>query len=707
MLRLLSELNTPTEQQVYAIFSREFPSRPARTWAEAAEALTDINNTADVWLTLNPRRVEAVTGGRYGTVSDVVLVNGFAGDVDFGQVGHQNQNHPPTREAALAVIKAVEIKATLIIETGGGFAPVVLFERPIEVNFENRDRLNALCRRYSNTFREAGRAMGWAVDGGKSIAQIIRVPGTVNRKYDPPRPVTIHEAGGKRYTLEELEALLPAVVERPTREFTGTVPTGLDANDLRNLPCIKNAVDNSWTLPRDEWLMAGRAICHCDNGPEVFQEISRPYKGYSKEAVDAQIADIIANMKPPLCESIFYDFGGEFCKECPHCETGSTVAGKAFTNFLLNSPITFAAQKAHEREESKKVEDAKPRLVSARELRNRPPENLPPLIMPDLGWRKTSCMLLTGETGIGKSFYALELAYALAEGSSFMGLNIVAPQRVILIQSENDAGIMRERMDARVRIRGGNEDNLFIVEEGTMAGYNRTLVDKNGVPTGNAKELEELLATANPDVIIFDPLADFHNADENHATMSTVMKELIDIGRNANGAAVVIVHHHGKPMKAGEGHKGKNLSRGSTGIIQKGTVILTLTQKEGQDVLAFSKVRGRRSIPEVYGEKRDGVVWHVCERHSINGTDILRVFGNSMGAITSKTAFVNLIRQDSSIQQKFDGPVPTQTVEKAIDRVVESGDLVVVRQGRNNIYMPRNSQTWEPYQSGPTSESTQ
>lgn len=690
MLRLLSELNTPTEQQVYAIFSREFPSRPARTWAEAAEALTDINNTADVWLTLNPRRVEAVTGGRYGTVSDVVLVNGFAGDVDFGQVGHQNQNHPPTREAALAVIKAVEIKSTLIIETGGGFAPVVLFERPIEVNFENRDRLNALCRRYSNTFREAGRAMGWAVDGGKSIAQIIRVPGTVNRKYDPPRPVTIHEAGGKRYTLEELEALLPAVVERPGKEFTGTVPTGLDANDLLSLPCIRNAVDNSWQLPRDEWLVAGRAICHCDNGPEVFREVSRPYKGYSKEAVDAQIADIQANMKPPLCESIFYDFGGDFCKECPHCEQGINVAGKALTNFTLNSPITLAAQKAHERKEDARKEATGLRVIFGDDLARMELEAMPPVIRGLLNEREG--LVIAGRGGIGKSQLLGQLALALASGTPFLGVHdTIRPRNVLMFQSENVAQSVKSRQsrliagDCRLQEATGR---IGYASKGTSCRIAGSLIDGIGNRGKFVEDIYQILDAfegqrGKVEIIIFDPLISFHAADENSNSLMRKCCDVVTELCDERKMTAIIAHHHKTESNSksdGDDYTYQgDLMRGGSAIRDWASTVGTLVNTKFSTRLSWTKVRDY--APPAANEMRLGDAGFEVITTEFSHFLVPRVIRRAGDTVESAETLVEHIMAATDLNGGR--PITRSSARTAIIQAVEAG-LVAEGRGPKN-----------------------
>jgi putative DNA primase/helicase len=209
-------------------------------------------------------------------------------------------------------------------------------------------------------------------------------------------------------------------------------------------------------------------------------------------------------------------------------------------------------------------------------------EMRPPTLIPALKWNKGATLMISGETGVGKSFYALELAYALASGTDFLGLPVNKPQKVVIIQSENDAETVRERMESRIAAKGGNEDNLWLVEEEQCASYSATLVDHNGKPTNNAGDLIAALKEESPDVLIVDPLSDFHTAKENDAIMGVVIKELQKIARAAGGAGLVIVHHHGKPGKPGEGHTGKHAMRGSSGIAAKAAVIMTVKQTKSK-----------------------------------------------------------------------------------------------------------------------------
>lgn len=105
---------------------------------------------------------------------------------------------------------------TVIVDSGGGYHCYWLLEHTVTVDNGNRGDLAALQR-------------GWvAFVGGdhaaSDLARVLRLPGTVNRKYEPPRRVTITESDDYRlYTLETLIQAMgePVIAETPTPVMVG------------------------------------------------------------------------------------------------------------------------------------------------------------------------------------------------------------------------------------------------------------------------------------------------------------------------------------------------------------------------------------------------------------------------------------------------------------------------------------------------------
>src|SRR6478609_9518026 len=67
-------------------------------------------------------------------------------------------------------------------------------------------------------------------------------------------------------------------------------------------------------------------------------------------------------------------------------------------------------------------------------------ELLAPLMMSD------TAALVYGPPGVGKSFFALGIAWAAASGGSFLGWRAPRPHRVLYVDGELGAAELRERL---------------------------------------------------------------------------------------------------------------------------------------------------------------------------------------------------------------------------------------------------------------------
>ena len=94
-------------------------------------------------------------------------------------------------------------RPTTTINSGGGVQLYWGLAGPFVLDTpEQRDQADTLQKRWV--------AYVGGDDGAKDAARVLRVPGTLNFKYDPPRPVDVIEADYSRlYSVDELDALLP------------------------------------------------------------------------------------------------------------------------------------------------------------------------------------------------------------------------------------------------------------------------------------------------------------------------------------------------------------------------------------------------------------------------------------------------------------------------------------------------------------------
>ncbi len=165
-----------------------------------------------------------------------------------------------------------------------------------------------------------------------------------------------------------------------------------------------------------------------------------------------------------------------------------------------------------------------------------------------LRWLLTD-LFLVGAAGIlggapktGKSFFALELAVAVASATAAAGrFAVPAPGPVLLCAAEDPPAVVVQRLAALAAARDQRLAALpleVIVEPGVR------------LPDG-LDRLAATVAQVAPRLLILDPLIRLHRADENSAAeMAVVLDGLRTLAR-ATECAVLLVHHTRKAPAGG------------------------------------------------------------------------------------------------------------------------------------------------------------
>jgi hypothetical protein len=182
-------------------------------WFRPGETPPVFNSTHNNYFGVHPT---LAPGNQYQRakkgVRDVAAINCLYADVD-------DKDHGGARGAARAVLEACIASGaipqpTVIVDTGGGTQVYWGFREPFILDTpEKRERADRV--------QKAWVAFVGSDDGAKDAARVLRVPGTLNFKYNPPRPVTVLEADYSRlYDLDDLEALLPLEEVKPAKVRT-------------------------------------------------------------------------------------------------------------------------------------------------------------------------------------------------------------------------------------------------------------------------------------------------------------------------------------------------------------------------------------------------------------------------------------------------------------------------------------------------------
>ena len=142
------------------------------------------------------------------TIPDIAAVNCVFADFDA-------KDFAGDKPATLAHIASLALADSALIDSGGGYHAYWLFRAPFMLT-GNEERERA---------RELAGGLG-ALRGRRQrredLARVLRVPGTVNRKYDPPCPVQILRADYERlYNLPDLETLCKPAERPPAAPIGG------------------------------------------------------------------------------------------------------------------------------------------------------------------------------------------------------------------------------------------------------------------------------------------------------------------------------------------------------------------------------------------------------------------------------------------------------------------------------------------------------
>ena len=163
-----------------------------------------------------------------------------------------------------------------------------------------------------------------------------------------------------------------------------------------------------------------------------------------------------------------------------------------------------------------------------------------PGLLPDRGK-----LLLTATAKAGKTFWALNMAFALANGNCrWLGLEFGEPATVLMLQPELSDGLMASRLRwiAATAPPWAEFDTIRINLHIWQCDVCRPVLRGK-----NAVAVEDEIEALAPDVVIVDPLyATFPGLVENAADEMSQALDIFTGWTQRFGCAVILTHHHSK-----------------------------------------------------------------------------------------------------------------------------------------------------------------
>ena len=158
-------------------------------------------------------------GQRWGTTEradakQVKAIPALWADIDVVGEGHKNRKHyPETIEKAMELLEKLPIYPSIVVSTGGGIHAYWLFDQLLNTSGQDNNFFGAkLMMQWQSMIQQVfDKNGGYSIDSTHDLSRVLRMPSTVNRKYSPPRSVTVihgDSANLVRFNLREIDKIL-------------------------------------------------------------------------------------------------------------------------------------------------------------------------------------------------------------------------------------------------------------------------------------------------------------------------------------------------------------------------------------------------------------------------------------------------------------------------------------------------------------------
>ena len=284
-------------------WSNDFLHTDYISYDEKIKVLMDFKKDRDIYFGVGARK-------RHGgcTKEDVLYLKACFVDID--------EKDPEKKRKKIEELKTWFKPPTIIVDSGGGLHAYWMLKEPAyEQDFQ---RIVAVNRGLAQEFG-GDRAVA------SDIARILRLPGTLNHKYDPPRTVRIlHFDPQALYDLTDLEdfAIKIEQYDKSTRYKPKNAPLPEYVEQaVEECAFLRYCRDYAKELPEPYWyaMISNLAFANAD---ELAHKLSEPYekdgKRYSYEETQKKLKHARDDSPGPhSCEYIRTTLGFQGCESCP------------------------------------------------------------------------------------------------------------------------------------------------------------------------------------------------------------------------------------------------------------------------------------------------------------------------------------------------------------------------------------------------------
>jgi RecA-family ATPase len=158
--------------------------------------------------------------------------------------------------------------------------------------------------------------------------------------------------------------------------------------------------------------------------------------------------------------------------------------------------------------------------------------------------------MVYASSGVGKTFFCLNSAYAMASGGEFLKFKSKLPCRVLYIDGEMSYDALQPRIMMILKLQGNldDPDNFQLI---TCDQFENMIIPK--ISTLEGQEFyNAIIEQGRFDVIFMDNISTLTTLVENKSEEWQIVQQWL-IQLRANGKSVVLIHHTGKDKKSQRG----------------------------------------------------------------------------------------------------------------------------------------------------------
>lgn len=517
------------------------------------------------------------------------------------------------KATALEHIQNIAPAPSVIIDSGGGYHCYWLLESPFLIQSEadraHADRLQKQWVKFTG-----------GDDGAKDLARVLRVPGTANYKYDPPRPVEfLFSDCSKLYDLAALEtASPPDESPAPLANVPNVAPAIVSGDEISRARAALNRLAPYRADEYNEWVNVGMMLREL--GDAGLMEWDR----WSAQS---------AKFKPGVCAQKWQTFNGN--------GAGLTLASLFYLAEQDDPRPHHAAPALDDEYDAAFFENANDAAFLARDGTlydvapngtMTPRENKAASVAPempfdlvrvvDLGaytapawivqdiFQCPSLNVFYGESGGGKTWALLELAFQVSRGEKWLQ-HTTNSAPVLIVDTESGKRRIKNRIRAIERGAGNafGQDTFVITDR--AINLNLAALGQAGKQAQQHKDLlKAAIESCGANFVIVDAFADIaQGADENAAQgVMPTLTALREISNDCNCAIVCIHHSNRNHSSRGGNYRGSSAIKGAidcmmemqtvpdpTGYVAK---LETTKQRDGKPVTLYARVAFKEFVDD-------------------------------------------------------------------------------------------------------------